>query len=71
MPESPDEMALAEPTIDDQSVEPERRKSLRDRANEPSDTVGMGSSVAISCSVMALLLTLVLIAGLLISRWLF
>jgi hypothetical protein len=35
-----------------------------------SDTVGTGSYVAVSCTVMAVLATLILIAGLLISRWL-
>ena len=35
----------------------------------PSDTVGTGSYVAVTCSVLAVLATLVLIAGLLISRW--
>lgn len=37
----------------------------------PSDTVGTGSYVAVTCSVLAVLATLLLIAGLLISRWLF
>lgn len=36
----------------------------------PSDTVGTGSYVAISCVAAMGLLLLVLIAGLLISRWL-
>lgn len=36
----------------------------------PSDTVGTGSYVAVSCTVMAVLATLLLIAGLLIARWL-
>jgi len=36
----------------------------------PSDTVGTGSYVAVSCSVMMILATLFLIAGLLIARWL-
>jgi hypothetical protein len=42
----------------------------RETPGTPSDTVGTGSYVAVSCSVLALLATLVLIAGLLISRWL-
>jgi hypothetical protein len=45
-----------------------RRKSLRDRANEPSDTVGVGSSAAVGCSLIMFLVTVLLIAGLLISR---
>ena len=36
----------------------------------PSDTVGTGSYVAVSCTVLMILATLVLIAGLLIARWL-
>jgi hypothetical protein len=51
--------------------EPERRPSLRERANAPSDTVGTGSYAAITCSVLALFATALLIGGLLISRWLF
>jgi hypothetical protein len=39
-------------------------------ARIPSDTVGTGSYVAVSCSVLAILATLVLIAGLLVWRWL-
>ena len=46
----------------------ERRKSLRDRANEPSDTVGVGSSAAVGCSLIMFFVTVLLIAGLLISR---
>lgn len=43
----------------------------RDLARQAaSDTVGTGSYLAVSCSVLALLATFVLIAGLLISRWL-
>mgnify|MGYP001273959858 CR=1 FL=1 len=45
-----------------------RRKSMRERANEPSDTVGVGSSAAVGCSIIAFLVTVLLIAGLLISR---
>jgi hypothetical protein len=45
-----------------------RRKSMRERANEPSDTVGVGTSAAVGCSVLAVLVTVLLIAGLLISR---
>jgi len=41
----------------------------RETPGTASDTVGTGSYVAISCSVLALLATLMLIAGLLISRW--
>ena len=37
----------------------------------PSDTVGTGSYIALSCTVIAVLATVILIAGLLISRWLF
>lgn len=40
------------------------------RETPTSDTVGTGSYVAVSCSVLAILATLVLIGGLLISRWL-
>jgi len=47
---------------------PPRRKSMRERANEPSDTVGVGTSAAVGCSLLAVLLTAILIAGLLISR---
>lgn len=36
----------------------------------PSDTVGTGSYVAVSCSVLMVLATLLLIGGLLIARWL-
>ena len=36
----------------------------------PSDTVGTGSYVAVSCTVLTILATLMLIAGLLIARWL-
>jgi hypothetical protein len=35
-----------------------------------SDTVGTGSYVAVTCTVVAVLATLLLIAGLLIARWL-
>jgi hypothetical protein len=34
------------------------------------DTVGTGSYIATSCTVLAVLATLLLIAGLLIARWL-
>ncbi len=47
---------------------PKRRKSMREQAAEPSDTVGVGTSAAVGCSLLAVLLTMVLIAGLLISR---
>ena len=47
---------------------PPRRKTMRERANEPSDTVGTGTSIGVSCSLLAVLLTVVLIVGLLISR---
>ena len=36
----------------------------------PSDTVGTGSYVAVSCTALMILVTLLLIAGLLIVRWL-
>ena len=36
----------------------------------PSDTVGTGSYVAVSCTVLMILATLLLICGLLIARWL-
>ena len=36
----------------------------------PSDTVGTGSYVAVSCTALMILATLVLIAGLLVARWL-
>ncbi len=36
----------------------------------PSDTVGTGSYVAVSCTALMILATLLLIAGLLIVRWL-
>lgn len=36
----------------------------------PSDTAGTGSYVAISCSILAILATLLMIAGLLLYRWL-
>lgn len=36
----------------------------------PSDTVGTGSYVAVSCSLLTVLATLLLIAGLLVARWL-
>ncbi len=36
----------------------------------PSDTVGTGSYVAVSCSVLMILATLLLVGGLLIARWL-
>lgn len=42
----------------------------RETPGTVSDTVGTGSYVAVSCSVLALLATVILIAGLLISRWL-
>ena len=36
----------------------------------PSETVGTGSYVAVSCTALMILVTLLLIAGLLIARWL-
>jgi hypothetical protein len=36
----------------------------------PSETVGTGSYVAVSCTALMILVTLLLIAGLLIVRWL-
>ena len=36
----------------------------------PSETAGTGSYIAVSCTAVMVLLTLLLIAGLLISRWL-
>ncbi|HEX3301767.1 MAG TPA: hypothetical protein VHR64_02725 [Thermomicrobiales bacterium] len=42
----------------------------RETARIPSETVGTGSYVALSCTVMTILATLLLIAGLLIYRWL-
>jgi hypothetical protein len=53
-----------------ESGEP-RRLTLREQANAPSDTVGMGSYAALSCSIMAVLVTGLLIAGLLLFRWIF
>jgi hypothetical protein len=35
----------------------------------PIDTTGTGSYIAVTCSVMAILATLTLVAGLLIVRW--
>lgn len=55
----------------DESSQPQRRQTMRERANSPSDTVGTGSYAAIACSVIAILATALLIAGLLIGRWLF
>jgi hypothetical protein len=42
----------------------------RETARVPSETVGTGSYVAVSCTIMMILVTLILIAGLLIYRWL-
>jgi hypothetical protein len=36
----------------------------------PSETAGTGSYIAVSCTAVMVLLTLLLIAGLLLSRWL-
>jgi hypothetical protein len=36
----------------------------------PSETVGTGSYIAVSCTALMILATLLLIAGLLIARWL-
>jgi hypothetical protein len=42
----------------------------RESARVPSDTVGTGSYVAVSCTILTVLATLLLIAGLLLYRWL-
>ena len=52
----------------DEEPAPERRQSMRERANAPSDTVGTGSYAAITCSVLALFATALLVGGLLIGR---
>jgi hypothetical protein len=36
----------------------------------PSETVGTGSYIAVSCTALMILATLLLVAGLLIARWL-
>jgi hypothetical protein len=59
-----------EPATDPSMIVPPRQ-SMRARANAPSDTVGTGSYAAISCSVLAILATVLLVAGLLLYRWIF
>ena len=59
---STDKAAAADGQHDETPVAP---------AAVPSATVGTGSYIGLSCAVMMGLLTLILIAGLLISRWLF
>ena len=54
------------PGVDTQRI-PEESKAAAGR--ESPDTVGTGSYIAVSCTVMAVLATLLLIAGLLIARW--
>lgn len=58
-------------TSDDieQPTEVARRRSLREQAHAPSDTVGTGSYAAVACSVIALMATALLVAGLLLVRW--
>lgn len=53
---------------DEEEISPAGAGAIIPKA--PSDTVGTGSYIAVSCSVMALLATVLLIAGLLIARWL-
>lgn len=36
----------------------------------PTETVGTGSYIAVSCTALMILATLLLIAGLLLARWL-
>jgi hypothetical protein len=43
---------------------------MTSNARPASETIGTGSYIGISCAVLMGLLTLILIAGLLISRWL-
>jgi hypothetical protein len=64
------ELDKIEPATDPSAIVPPRL-SMRDRANAPSDTVGTGSYAAVSCSVLAVLATVLLVAGLLLYRWLF
>ncbi len=65
--EIPDKIEPGELVAD---AEP-RRLTMKEQAHLPSDTVGTGSYAAISCSIMAILLTAVLIGGLLLFRWIF
>ena len=54
---------------DDNEVNP-TEVELNPAPRIPSDTVGRGSYVAVSCTALMILVTLLLIAGLLIVRWL-
>lgn len=62
------EVDKIEPATDPAAIVPPKL-SMRDRANAPSDTVGTGSYAAVSCSILALLATALLVAGLLLYRW--
>lgn len=56
-------VAAGEPTTDANPAKP-------DATERPvSTTVGTGSYIAISCSVMALLVTLVILGILFLTRW--
>ena len=51
-------------------VEAERDGSTPASApGQPSETVGTGSYIAVSCTALMILATVLLIAGLLIVRW--
>lgn len=65
--DDPDKIERREHVAD---AEP-RRLTMKEQAHLPSDTVGTGSYAAVSCSIMAVLLTAVLIGGLLLFRWIF
>ena len=72
------EAATAASLLIDNTQAPEDSATEADRdwegipevAAQPT-TVGTGSYIAVSCVAMMVLLTLLLIAGLLASRWLF
>ena len=65
-----DEPEVEPGVVDEAAIGSELPRTAPTTAAVPSETVGTGSYVAVSCVAAMVLLLLVLIAGLLLSRWL-
>jgi hypothetical protein len=59
---------------DESRIEPQTAEAAGENSEvalpAPIATTGMGSYIAVTCSVMMALVTLILVVGLLIARWL-
>jgi hypothetical protein len=59
-----------EPAVEAAGEQPEPQPPAKPSEREQSTTVGTGSYVAISCTVMALLVTFAILGILFLVRWL-